>query len=302
MEVRHLRYFLAVAEELHFGRAAKRLHISQPPLSARIKDLENELGVPLFSRNSRHVSLTPAGQAFLTEARQVVDQFDQLVERFARKSSSADPTYRIGVPPDTNREALLALAERCVESDIGIEITETPTSEQLVSLRRGELAIGVVRLPSDVDELVHGRVLVRTLGLVLPEGHRLAQCSSVSLTDLRDETLIIFDRSMAPQVYDAMLDECRRGGWQPRSIIHAARLSREVVLTRCGVLFRERSFIDDAPGLTWRPIQGDPLEWRTTVVAPQPADSRVAACMRILEQVLLDRDDWELRPSSPPTR
>src|SRR4051794_34909484 len=155
MEMRHLRYFLAVAEELHFRRAAERLHMAQPPLSARIKDLEQELGTSLFERTRKGVALTDSGRALVPLARDAVDAFDR-VQRFTHGGRLAEvSSVRVGITPDTTPQAIEAftLSVRQGQSSLSVEVVEAHSARQLEQLRRGELDLGLLRHPFPTNGL-----------------------------------------------------------------------------------------------------------------------------------------------------
>lgn len=295
MEFRHLESFVAVAGELHFGRAAERLHISQPPLSARIKELEHELGVQLFVRDSRSVRLTPEGLRLLPHATRMLAGLADLKALFAEVSEEPiEVTVR--VPPDTDSRALHEMLSVGRAEGIEIVVLERSTSEQLFDLNRAELSVAVLRLPADTAGLHVGRTLTRDLGIVMHENNPLCAKTAISVEDLAEETLILFRKSMAPGMYNEMIAQCRRAGWRPARIVHGERLSSMLVETVPGVLLREESFVDSRPGLVWRPLAGWAVQWQTAVVAQQSDDPRVRRVQEILEGFLVDYDDWHYEP------
>src|SRR5580693_1592174 len=156
MELRHLRYFLAVAEELHFHRAATRLHISQPPLSQQIRALERELGVTLLSRNRRRVALTAAGEAFLDDARSILAAVERASERargIARGSLGTLAIGFVGSAMFSPKLPQILREFRARHPDVELVLRELPTTVQLAALAAGELDVGVIRGPVDVTEL-----------------------------------------------------------------------------------------------------------------------------------------------------
>ena len=173
IELRLLRYFAAVAEEQHVGRAAARLYISQPALSQQIRALEAQVGVPLFVRHPRGVELTAAGDALLLEAQEVLGRSDRLeatVEDLRRGRASV---LRIGVPPGVPRDLVppLMAAFRDAEPGARVEIAELTTPEQLVALRDATLDFGFVREPVDDPRIAWTTLLIEPLGVSLPAGH-----------------------------------------------------------------------------------------------------------------------------------
>jgi len=218
MELRHLRYFVAVAEEKHFGRAAIRLHIAQPPLSQQIKQLENELGVQLLARTTRRVELTAAGERYLERAHAILAAVDTAGEEALRVDAGEIGRLAIGFTGSATYQLLPTLA-RVLRTELpGIELDlrgEMLTPSQVDGLVDGTLDIGFLRPPvrnPDVDV----RVLRREpLIAVLPDGHPLADQESVRLTDLRDEPFITYPSQQRSVVYDAVIDACQRAGFSP---------------------------------------------------------------------------------------
>jgi DNA-binding transcriptional LysR family regulator len=170
-ELRLLRYFVALAEELHFGRAAARLYVSQPALSQQIRILEEQVGMPLFVRGSRGVQLTPVGATLLDEARDVLRHAERLEESVEQLRRGTRGTLRIGVPPGLPAPLLPAVLAplRRGRSDVRIAVRELPTPEQVAALHDGSLDLGLVREPVDDPALERRCLLVELLG-VSPAG------------------------------------------------------------------------------------------------------------------------------------
>ncbi|MFG3258855.1 LysR substrate-binding domain-containing protein [Streptomyces sp. NPDC048172] len=271
MELRHLRYFAVLAEELHFGRAAERLHMAQPPLSQRIRDLENELGVRLFDRTRPRVQLTEAGALLLEHVRPVLAGVDSAREAMRRVRPGEAGVLRVGIPPDTAPPVLPTVTAGFARRvpDVLIDLHELTTDEQLVRLREGELDAGVVRHPADTVGLESGPVARRELGVVLPADHPAARDGGpLRLRDLDGAALVIFPRAMAPRLYDHMLLICRDEGLLPGSIRHARNphFVHGLVLAGRGVHLNEPPATPLPEGLVWRPLEGAALAWQTSVV------------------------------------
>ncbi|MFC9222196.1 LysR substrate-binding domain-containing protein [Streptomyces hygroscopicus] len=283
MELRHLRYFAVLAEELHFGRAAERLHMAQPPLSQRIRDLERELGVRLFDRTRPRIQLTEAGALLLEHARPVLAGVDTAREAMRRLRPGEAGVLRVGVPPDTRPPVLRTLIGGFARRvpDVLIDLYELTTDEQLVRLREGELDAGVVRHPSDTVGLESGPVLRRPLGVVLPAGHPSALGGTpVRLRDLDGASLVIFPRVMAPRLYDHLLLVCRDDGFLPGAIRHARNpdFVHGLVLAGRGVHLNEAPTAPLPDGLVWRPLENYSLAWLTSVVwVPTRHNEAIAA-------------------------
>jgi len=231
MELRHLRYFVAVAEELHFGRAAARVHIAQPPLSQAIRSLEDELGARLFERTSRSVALTPAGEAYLREAKAVlarVEEAGQLARRIHLGETGELCVGYMNPVMDAVLCRVLA-AFRAVRPEVNVRLRELPTPQQLAELRAGRLDVGFIRFVGqggiagsgqrafqDLNGLETRIVAREPYVLAVPEGHRLAGLDTVPLGEVAAEPLIFFPRQGMPALYDAMLEALRAGGGEPR--------------------------------------------------------------------------------------
>lgn len=216
MELRHVRYFLAVAESLNFSKAAQQLHIAQPPLSRQIRQLEDELGVELFVRNNHRVQLTKAGHAFLDEGRKLVVQAGHAAEaaRHAQKGESG--IVRIGIASGLGGVVAKAVAENCESfPGINIECKDIFSSLQNENLEKGEIDVGFLRPPVDQVKLDCELLFEEEFVVVLPRNHRFAKRKFVKLKDVADEPLIIFDRHFSTGLYDRILGLYSRQGLTP---------------------------------------------------------------------------------------
>ena len=219
MELRHIRYFVAVAEECHFGRAAERLHIAQPPLSQQIKQLEAELGVQLLTRSTRRVELTRAGERYLERARAILAAVDEAGTEAARVAAGEVGRVSVGFVGTTTYELLPRLARALRHDFPGIELDlhgEMLTPDQVTALHAGTLDLAFLRPPvRDPDLRV--RVLRREpLVAVLPEAHHLAGLEAVPLAALRGEVFISYPSHRRSVLYDAVYDACLEAGFEPR--------------------------------------------------------------------------------------
>jgi DNA-binding transcriptional LysR family regulator len=216
VELRHVRYFLAVAEHLNFSKAAQQLHIAQPPLSRQIQQLEADLGVLLFLRNKRHVELTRAGQVFLDEARKLVVQAGHAAEaaRHAQKGSSGG--IRIGIASGLGGVAGKAVADYCRRFPaINIECKDVFSTVQNEVLCKREIDVGFLRPPIDQVNLDCELLFEEEFVVILPKTHRLAKRKSLRLKDVADEPLIVFDRRFSSGLYDKILGLYSRQGLTP---------------------------------------------------------------------------------------
>ena len=213
IELRHLRYFIAVAEELHFGHAAARLNISQPPLSQQIQILEQQIGARLFARTNRSVSLTEAGRQFLADSRQILSQVDDAAARAARLHHGETGELRIGFT--SSAPCIKAVSDtlstfRRRYPDVHIQTRETNTREQIVPLNEGALDLGLMRNTQLPDTLVWERVLREPLLAMVPRDHPLASKPRVSLRELAREPFVFFDPHVGTGLYDDILGLMRR--------------------------------------------------------------------------------------------
>lgn len=237
MELRHFRYFVALAEELHFGRAAEKLHIVQPALSKQISGLEGELGVRLFERTKRQVRLTEPGKVFLEEARRVLGGAETAVESVRRAARGESGRLGIGfIGPATYGDLpdmLRAYRERF--PGVALDLHEWTTTEQLKRLHEGSIQVGFVRLPVDDDGLVLETVLREPVVVVLPGDHPLAGLESVPLEALSKEPFVLIPRRREPGLYDSYITLCRGAGFSPRVVQEANRINTIVGLVAAGM-------------------------------------------------------------------
>lgn len=224
MELRHLKAFLAVAEELHFGRAAKRLQMAQPPLSQQIRQLEKELGVQLFRRNTRSVRLTGAGETFLDPVRTVLDDLDTAV-RAARSAGRGEyGRVTIGFAGASSHETLPRLTRAVRAAHPGLELVMTGQTYANVALSRvadGSLDLGFVRLPVTRPGVEHRVIDEEELLCALPFDHPLARYEAVPLGELADEPFVSFPANSGSTVRDAMTEACESAGFTPRVVQEA---------------------------------------------------------------------------------
>lgn len=218
IELRHLRYFIAVAEELHFGRAAQRLNISQPPLSQQIQLLEQEIGARLLARTNRSVKLTAAGQQFLQDARLVLQQVDQAADKAARLHRGDEGEIRIGFTSSAPfitavSDALFTFRQRFPA--VHIQMQEINTRQQLAPLADGRLDLGVMRNTLLPDTLDHQLLLREPMYALVHRAHRLASRSQITLNELAREPFVFFDPQVGTALYGEILDLLGRYDIQP---------------------------------------------------------------------------------------
>ena len=218
IELRHLRYFVAVAEELHFGRAAARLNISQPPLSQQIQILEQQTGARLLARTNRSVSLTAAGKQFLADSRQILSQVDEAAARAERLHLGESGELRLGFT--SSAPFIKAVSDTLSQfrqrySNVHIQTRETNTREQIAPLNDGTLDLGLMRNTILPESLAWQPILREPLLAMVHRDHSLAQQETVSLADLAAEPFVFFDPHVGTGLYDDILGLMRRYGLAP---------------------------------------------------------------------------------------
>ncbi len=218
IELRHLRYFIAVAEELHFGHAAARLNISQPPLSQQIQILEQQIGARLLARTNRSVTLTPAGRQFLADSRQILSQVEEAAARAARLHQGETGELRIGF---TSSAPFIKAVSDTLSSfrqrypDVHIQTREINTREQIAPLNDGGLELGLMRNTLLPETLAWEVILREPLLAMIHRDHPLAAKPGVSLVELAREPFVFFDPHVGTGLYDEILGMLRRYNLTP---------------------------------------------------------------------------------------
>ncbi|MER5627944.1 LysR substrate-binding domain-containing protein [Streptosporangium sp. NPDC002544] len=316
---RHLRHFLVVAEELHFGHAAEVLGIAQPPLSQSIQRLERELGAELFDRSRRQIELTAAGRLLVGEARRFLAGEERLRTMMRQAGEGELGTLRVGVPPEIPAVTLHALLRRVTEDTPGLhlELHELTVPEQLRRLASAGLDAGLVHHPVDTPGLLYGPVVQIPLGVVLPRTSPLALARSeprpersgsrpweIELAELAGHDLVVFPRETSPAWYDHLLDVCRTKGFSPVRLRHARNpeFLLGLVLAGHGVAFEQEAMARREPRVIWRPLAGDPLRRGICVAWPErsahPAATRFAV---LAAEILAQHGTAGTPPATPET-
>lgn len=238
MELRHLRYFVAVAEELHFGRAAARLHIAQPPLSQQIRQLEEELDVLLFQRTKRRVELTEAGRAFLVEARRTLAQSEQAVLAAQRAHRGETGRLTIGFVGTAAYQMLPQILRRFRSDfpDVTLTLREMPTHRLQDALDSGEIDVALLR--SDVrNKRFHSETLLQEpLVVALAKTHPLAvEKEGVTIQSLAEEPFVMFPREVNTQLYDQIMTLCQQAEFCPQIVQEAIHLQTVLGLVGVGL-------------------------------------------------------------------
>jgi DNA-binding transcriptional LysR family regulator len=233
MELRHLRYFVGVGEEQHFGRAANRLHVAQPPLSRQIQDLERELGFPLFDRLPRGVRLTAAGQLFLNDARRILQDVDEAKRRAERIALGKAGTLRIGIATAVSWHGLVVNTFREFRRrhpDVELVLHHLVSVHQVEAVVSDRLDVGFAAAVTPWHkELEHRQFALDRMVLAVPKGHPLTKRQRIRLRDLRNVPFIWFHRWVNPAFYDQMMEACARGGLSAPHVVQEAT-DRDTVL------------------------------------------------------------------------
>jgi DNA-binding transcriptional LysR family regulator len=223
LELRHLRYFVAVAEELHFGRAAVRLHLAQPPLSQQIRKLEEILGYPLFVRTSRAVKLTAAGEIFLERARRTLRNVHDDLEEARSIGRGDEGSLRVGFIGSGMLTALPAMLGRYRDlyPRVQLQLSETYTANIAASLNRGSLDAGFLRDGGSIEGLHVETLFTEPFVAVLPAKHRLAGKATISPADLRDEPFVFFTQAAGRLAYERPMSLFEEHGFRPQIVQEA---------------------------------------------------------------------------------
>ena len=287
MELRHLRYLVAVAEELHFGRAAIRLNISQPPLSQQIRQLEEELGVRLFQRTKREVRLTEAGKRVVDEAYQVLGRMEHFCNVAARAGEGEIGHLSVGVPLGVHEvlvDTLRLLGQE--HPGLRIELRYMTTGSQIEALREGSIGIGFLNLPVFESALVLERISSERLCLAFPKDHPLLRHRSVPLAALQNQPMILFPRRVTPGLHDSITSLCRDAGFT-LNVVHEVDSivgSLTLVSAGLGIAFCTPSIQKLWPDVAIRPVR-EPAVVEQAVAYRRDAQSPVLETfLRVMRQ------------------
>ncbi len=282
MDMRHLRCFVAVAEELHFGRAAKRLHLTQPPVSLAIKELEEELGVRLLDRTSRRIALTPAGEMALQDARAVLASAYLMRRRALEAASGLMGSLTIGFISLPALSFLPPLLRRFSEDNprVKLSLLEGTTDQLIHDVESGRVDVGLVFQTPDLPGPLQARLVQREpLVVALPEAHRLARHATVPVGQLAQEQFLGFERHFGPLMFDAIVATCMRHGFSPQ--IFPARQMHTIVSLVSGGL--GVALVPDCvralgrEGVAFRPMRGEKTYVATEAVWRRSDQSPVLA-------------------------
>lgn len=291
MELRQLKYFIRVAEELHFGRAAESLHLSQPALSKQIQALEDSLGIQLLERTKHWVRLTIAGQKFLETAHRILHEVEEGIQVTRQVANGEIGRLRIGFTEAT----LFSLAPNIVKTyreqypQVELMLTSGGTEAQVEALRTHQIDVGFVYLPIREPSLSIHPLFEEVYIAALPASHRLARQEQIALQSLANEPLIFYPRSLAPILYANFIKCCDRAGFVPNIVQEAELAQTRLGLAAAGVgitfVLSDLQNLN-AKGVVYRPLIGDFLMLKLAVAWRQNESSPVVyECIKVLKTI-----------------
>jgi len=295
MELRQLRYFVTLAEELHFGKAAAREHIVQSALSQQLKRLERELGVLLIERTTHHVQLNAAGTAFLIEARQILAHVDRAALA-AQRAAQTTPSLRVGIVDASYDSMALILNEvQQRHPDLEIHQVEAGVPEQFQQLVDGRLDVGIGRASLAPPTVASELFRLDPLGVLVADEHRFAALTGIPVATLAAEPLLFAEEARAPEFNQFVIELCRSVGFIPtlyRGTVDSILASVDLVAQQRCVLCAPASCVPTSPGLVWRPLVSPPSRypWSLLWRADDPSEHvhTLLRCARTLS----DRLGW----------
>jgi DNA-binding transcriptional LysR family regulator len=293
MELRQLRYFVTLAEELHFGHAAAREHIVQSALSQQLQRLERELGVLLIERTTHHVQLSPAGDAFLIEARQILAHVDRAAVA-AQRAARSTPALRVGIV-DASYDSMPLILHEVQQQypDLEIHQVEAGVPEQFQRLVDGRLDVGLGRASLAPPTVASELFRLDPLGVLVAEEHRFAVQSVVPVATLAEEPLLLAEEERAPEFNQFVIELCRSVGFIPtlyRGTVESIRASVDLVVQRRCVLCAPSSCVSPTMGIVWKPLVAPPSRYPWSVLWRAGDSSEhvrsLVQCARVLSRRL----------------
>jgi DNA-binding transcriptional LysR family regulator len=293
VELRQLRYFVTLSEELHFGRASAREHIVQSALSQQVQRLERELGVRLLERSTHHVSLTAAGAVFLIEARQILAQVDRAAG-VARSAGGAAVTLRVGII-DASYDSMPQILHEVQARYPGLVIhqVEAGVPEQYLQLIDGRLDVGIGRAALAPPEVASQLFRRDPLGVLVPSGHRFAAVDGIPVAVLAREPLLLAEEVRAPEFNQFTIEMCRSAGFTPtvyEGTVESIRAAADLVAQGRCLYCVPASCISALPGTIWRPLT-EPASYYPWSVLWRAADDSgyvraIVTCARTMSEGL----------------
>ncbi|MEO1519410.1 MAG: LysR family transcriptional regulator [Cyanobacteria bacterium J06633_2] len=296
MELRDIRYFVAVADTLHFGRAAERLHMTQPALSRQIRALETELEVQLFRRTKRSVKLTIAGQAFLKDAQQILHQVKQTVSTTRRIARGEMGHLRLSFTTSALRSIVPEIVRefRNRYPDVQLAMTERCTHEQVEAFRDHQLDVGFLYPPVDETLLAITPLQPETWVVALPKDHPLALRQPLTLSDLATESFILHPRQEGPYLYNQIIHLCQQAGFYPHVVqeVAACQTRAGLVAVGIGIAFVPE-ILQDAGNraVVYRTLKGDAPSLQMAIARRHDDDSPIVQqFFQIVEETFTNAD------------
>ena len=293
MELRQLRYFVTLSEELHFGRAAAREHIVQSALRQQVQRLERELGVSLFERSTHHVSLTAAGAVFLVEARQILAHVDRSAE-MARSAMGASPTLRVGII-DASYDSMPQILHEAQARypELVIHQVEAGVPEQYQQLVDGRLDVGIGRAALAPRQVASQLFRRDPLGVMVASTHRFAAMDGIPVAVLAEEPLLLAEEARAPEFNQFTVEMCRAAGFTPtvyEGTVESIRAAADLVAQGRCLYCVPSSCISALPGTIWRPLT-EPVSYYPWSVLWRAADHSghvraIVSCARAMSERL----------------
>lgn len=291
LDLRRLRYIIAVADELHFGRAAERLHIAQPALSQQVRAFEAALGAPVFERTTRAVALTPAGERLVDRGRRLLAEADAAVAEVRRIAEGEEGTLRLGFIGSATYALMPAVVREMRELHplVRIDLTSERLSNELAqAVHAGDVDAAVLRPCRELEGLRHRTIGQEPILAALPAGHRLAGEASVTLADLAHDGFVSYpveDSAMGRAQWDA----CLAAGFEPTIAAHVSETSALVTFVAAGIgvaLVPQGVEQVRIPGVAYRPLAGDPLQIPLVLAwHPQAADALVRRAIGVIARL-----------------
>lgn len=292
IELRHLRHFVALAEEEHFGRAAERVFVVQQALSNSIRNLEEEVGVPLVMRTTRRVQLTPAGQEFLIGARETLAAATQSIERARRAARGEVGRLTVGFVSGLAFGGLPEIVRtfRELYPNVSVDLREQTAAEQEAALRAGLIDVGLMLLPVRDPSLDSRPLWRQPLVAALPAEHPLARKRKLKISDLAAEPFVFFPRHLRATYFDQVMRWCASAGFAPHVVQEAIEVPTLLSLVAAGVgVFLPIEFFSrlSLAGVVYRPLEQAPIVEIVSVWSrPQAKNPIIIAFLQVAEQVI----------------
>jgi len=298
--LQRLRYFAAVAEELNFTRAAARLHVSQPSLSAQVRALERDVGVELLRRTTRRVELTPAGASMLEDTRRLLEGLQEARARARRAAETVPGSLRVAYTATVGYQALPLILDEleAIHPEVTVSAHRTWSTHVIEGIRSGEVDLGMVREFRQTRGVVGETIRREPLAVVASVRNPLSERESVRIRDLADETFLLVPHQLAPGFHDLVVSLCRREGFEPSAVAPAAPDNREPLLAHIS-RHPEQIFVGPVSmaNVSWKGVMTIPIEdpdarlglslvWASGAEAPGIAQALTAA------RAVSDREGW----------